>query len=98
MRLSAIVTGGSAGIGTETVRLLAARPSTHVVLACRDVDKGKAVASDIAGDVVVRHLDLADLSSVHAFATELDLESIDVLINNAGVMGGPFGRTTDGFE
>src|SRR4030088_1029563 len=48
------------------------------------------------GDVDVRELDLADLGSVRGFADTID--SVDVLINNAGVLGLPLTRTSDGFE
>jgi NAD(P)-dependent dehydrogenase (short-subunit alcohol dehydrogenase family) len=68
-----------------------------VVLAVRNVDKGLAVAAEMSGDVEVRRLELADLSSVRAFA-ETWTEPIDVLINNAGLMMVPRGRTVDGFE
>ena len=97
MKQLAIVTGGSAGIGAETVRALAAR-GHKVVLACRDVAKGQGVAADLPGDIVVRQLDLADLSSVRDFADGFDLGAVDMLINNAGVMAGPLGHTVDGFE
>jgi NAD(P)-dependent dehydrogenase (short-subunit alcohol dehydrogenase family) len=50
----------------------------------------------MSGDVEVRQLDLADLSSVRAFAD--GVEAVDVLINNAGVMAVPKARTADGFE
>ena len=97
MKQLAIVTGGSAGIGTETVRTLAGR-GHKVVLACRDVAKGQGVAVGLPGDITVRALDLADLSSVHHFADDFDLGAVDILVNNAGVMAGPLGHTVDGFE
>ncbi|WP_341719590.1 oxidoreductase [Micromonospora sp. FIMYZ51] len=91
-----IVTGGNSGIGRTAARALAAK-GARVVLAVRDLAKGKAAAATMAGDVAVRRLDLADLSSVRTFA-ETYTEPIDVLINNAGLMIPPLGRTADGFE
>ncbi|MBF6205958.1 SDR family NAD(P)-dependent oxidoreductase [Streptomyces gardneri] len=90
-----IVTGANSGLGAETVRALAAAGG-EVVLACRNVAKGERVAADLGDRAVVRELDLADLASVRAFAESVD--GADVLINNAGVMALPEGRTADGFE
>ncbi|HEY5336005.1 MAG TPA: oxidoreductase, partial [Mycobacteriales bacterium] len=58
--------------------------------------KADEAAARMSGDVRVRHLDLADLGSVRAFAA--DTGEIDVLVNNAGVMMVPLARTADGFE
>jgi NAD(P)-dependent dehydrogenase (short-subunit alcohol dehydrogenase family) len=91
-----VVTGANSGLGLVTCRELA-RAGAHVVMACRDVAKGQKAAADLTGSVEVRPLDLADLASVRAFAAELD-GPVDVLVNNAGVMGVPRGRTADGFE
>jgi NAD(P)-dependent dehydrogenase (short-subunit alcohol dehydrogenase family) len=90
-----VITGASSGIGRSTAKALAAK-GAHVVLAVRDTAKGEHVASEIAGDTEVRRLDLADLASIRAFAN--DIEATDTLINNAGVMNTPLGRTADGFE
>ena len=94
-----VVTGASSGLGVETARALAGA-GAEVVLAVRDVDKGARVAATIPGTTEVRRLDLADLSSVRAFAADVAErgESIDVLVNNAGIMAVPEGRTVDGFE
>ncbi|KAA9158064.1 SDR family NAD(P)-dependent oxidoreductase [Amycolatopsis acidicola] len=91
-----LVTGANSGIGRAAARALAAK-GARVVLAVRDVTKGKDAAATMTGDVEVRRLDLADLSSVRAFASDFT-EPVDVLINNAGVMIPPFSRTADGFE
>lgn len=91
-----VVTGGNSGIGRAAARALATR-GARVVLAVRDPAKGRAAAAAMPGDVVVRRLDLADLASVRAFARKLT-EPVDVLINNAGLMVPPLGRTADGFE
>ena len=91
-----VVTGGNSGIGRAAARALAAR-GARVVLAVRDPAKGRAAAATMTGEVVVRRLDLADLASVRAFAEKFT-EPVDVLINNAGLMIPPLGRTADGFE
>ena len=91
-----VVTGANSGIGLAAARAFAAR-GARVVLAVRDIDKGRRAAATIDGEAEVRALDLADLASVRAFATAWD-EPIDVLVNNAGVMAVPEGRTADGFE
>lgn len=91
-----VVTGANSGIGLVAARELA-RVGARVVLAVRSTEKGERAAATITGDVEVRALDLADLSSVRAFADGWDGE-IDVLINNAGVMIPPRGTTKDGFE
>jgi NAD(P)-dependent dehydrogenase (short-subunit alcohol dehydrogenase family) len=99
----AVVTGGNSGIGFETARMLAACGMT-VVLACRDLAKADQAAAQIAagepGAVATVRLDLASLASVRKAAAELmeRYPRLDLLINNAGVMTPPYGRTEDGFE
>jgi len=93
---TAVVTGANSGIGRVTARVLAER-GARVLLAVRDLDKGRAAAATMRGDVEVRELDLADLSSVRAFARQLT-QPIDLLINNAGLSLPPMSRTADGFE
>jgi NAD(P)-dependent dehydrogenase (short-subunit alcohol dehydrogenase family) len=90
-----IVTGGNSGIGKATAAALAAAGHS-VVIACRTIPKAEQAAAEMAGDVEVCHLDLADLTSVRKFADSV--ESVDVLVNNAGVMGQSLPRTADGFE
>src|SRR3954465_11267356 len=91
-----VVTGANSGIGLAAARALA-RAGAHVVLAVRDLSRGRDAAASIEGSTDVRRLDLADLASVHAFADGWDGD-LDVLINNAGVMAVPERRTKDGFE
>ena len=91
-----IVTGASSGIGVETARALAAS-GARVILAVRDEEKGTRVAASLPGSTEVRHLDLASLDSVRAFAAGWD-GPVDILVNNAGVMIPPLHRTADGFE
>ena len=93
--MKVIVTGANSGVGKATAAALAAA-GHQVVLACRTPSKGLAAAAEMRGDVSVARLDLADLSSVREFAASVD--SVDVLINNAGVLGLPLTHTVDGFE
>jgi NAD(P)-dependent dehydrogenase (short-subunit alcohol dehydrogenase family) len=90
-----IVTGGNSGVGKETATALAAA-GHRVLIAARDIPKAERAAADMAGEVEVAHLDLADLTSVRKFADSV--EAVDVLVNNAGVLGVPLSRTADGFE
>lgn len=99
---TAVVTGANSGIGLITARELARR-GARVVLACRDESRGRAAAARIRSavrdaDAEFAPLDLADLASVREFATAHAPDRIDLLINNAGVMALPYGRTADGFE
>jgi len=93
--MKVIVTGANSGVGKATAATLATA-GHQVVLACRTPSKGLAAAAEMRGDVSVARLDLADLSSVREFAASVD--SVDVLINNAGVLGLPLTHTVDGFE
>src|SRR5260370_3566110 len=84
----AVVAGANAGLGFETAQVLAARGAS-VVLAVRDIEKGKRAAARIAGtapgaNVTVQPLDLTSLDSVRAPAGELRARHprIAVLINN----------------
>ena len=100
----AVITGANGGLGFDTARALAGHGAA-VVLAVRDIDKGKQAAARIAdqvpdADVTVQHLDLGSLASVRAAATDLGAAHprIDLLINNAGVMYTPRQKTADGFD
>lgn len=99
-----VITGANTGLGYETARALAAK-GAHVVLAVRNLDKGKAAADLIVrrypgSDVSVQELDLTSLASIRSAADELKAghDRIDLLINNAGVMMTPKETTKDGFE
>ena len=99
-----IVTGANSGIGYEAARALA-RKGANVIMACRSLEKGEAAVAQIRrenlqGDVILRQLDLADLSSVRNFADEFlaEYKQLNILINNAGVMAIPYRKTKDGFE
>jgi NAD(P)-dependent dehydrogenase (short-subunit alcohol dehydrogenase family) len=100
----AVITGANTGLGYETAAALAEH-GAHVVLAVRNLDKGKDAASRITatgprGEVALQELDLTSLESVRAAAQQLrsDYDHIDLLINNAGVMYTPKSNTKDGFE
>jgi NAD(P)-dependent dehydrogenase (short-subunit alcohol dehydrogenase family) len=90
-----IVTGANSGLGLITARELA-RVGAKTVLAVRNTTKGDEAAATMTGDVEVRKLDLQDLASVRSFADAV--ETVDVLINNAGIMAVPYALTVDGFE
>ena len=92
-----LVTGVSAGLGVETARALTS-VGARVLGAARDLGKAKAALDGL--DVELVELDLADLASVRACASSvLELApSLDVLVNNAGVMAPPLLRTAQGFE
>ena len=101
---TAVITGANTGLGYETATALAAK-GAHVVLAVRNLEKGKAAADLIAranpgASVAIQELDLTSLDSIRAAADQLRSghDSIDLLINNAGVMMTPKSTTKDGFE
>ncbi len=100
----AIVTGANSGIGWDTARVLAQKGAT-VIMACRSMERGNSAAEKInalrpSGKIVVMQLDLGDLNSVKAFAADFraKYQRLDLLINNAGVMMPPYGKTKQGFE
>ena len=93
---TAVVTGATSGIGLVAARELA-RAGAHVVLAVRNTKRGEELAAAMPGSTEVRHLDLTDLATVRAFADGWDGD-LHLLINNAGVMAVPEGKTADGFE
>jgi NAD(P)-dependent dehydrogenase (short-subunit alcohol dehydrogenase family) len=101
---TAIVTGANTGLGLETARALAEKGAT-VVLAVRNLDKGRAAIAGITARsprarVALQSLDLTSLASVRRAAGEIGAAHprIDLLVNNAGVMYTPESRTADGFE
>ncbi|ANU11855.1 short-chain dehydrogenase [Planococcus antarcticus DSM 14505] len=101
---TAIITGANSGIGFEAAKVFADR-GAQIIMAIRDTAKGEAardliIATNKDALVTVMKLDLADLASVRAFAENVKNQhsSLDLLINNAGVMTPPYSKTEDGFE
>jgi len=99
-----VVTGANTGLGYETARELAAN-GAHVVIASRNADKAQAAHDALLqlhpnASIEVITVDLADLSSVEAFAESFTArhDQLDLLINNAGIMMVSKGVTVDGFE
>lgn len=108
--LTAIVTGASSGIGTETARVLALR-GVHVVMAVRNMAACKGVKEAIAKEipnakVQAMELDLSSLASVRKFASEFKSSGLPLNIlmnyafisNNAGIMATPFMLSKDNIE
>jgi NAD(P)-dependent dehydrogenase (short-subunit alcohol dehydrogenase family) len=101
---TAVVTGATGGLGYETALALA-KAGSEVILTGRDDRKGRSVIEKVSRDVTgakmsYEHLDLASLASVADFAQRMHVrQSLELLINNAGVMALPRRQTTaDGFE
>ncbi|KAF7710782.1 retinol dehydrogenase 14a [Silurus meridionalis] len=103
-----IVTGANSGIGKATAAELLRREA-RVIMACRSRERAESAAQEIrqqavseagTGELLVRLLDLASLSSVRSFCEQINKEEprLDVLINNAGVYQCPYSKTEDGFE
>ncbi|MDT0122791.1 SDR family NAD(P)-dependent oxidoreductase [Paenibacillus sp. RRE4] len=94
----AVVTGGYSGLGLETTRALV-RAGAHVVVTARRPDVAREALADLE-NVEVHEFDLADLSSVAAFAERFlaSARSIDMLILNAGIMACPETRIGPGWE
>jgi NAD(P)-dependent dehydrogenase (short-subunit alcohol dehydrogenase family) len=100
----AVVTGANGGLGLETTRELA-RKGAHVVMAVRNQQKAQEAVEDIRASVPdaaleLVSLDLGSQASVRAAAEQILHEHarLDLLVNNAGVMGIPERKTVDGYE
>src|SRR5262245_31719369 len=101
---TAVVTGANGGLGLETARALAGAGAT-VVMAARNQEKARAAIEDIRSthpdaSLELVELDLGSQESVKTAAGEIlaDRDTIDLVINNAGVMGIPERKTADGYE
>jgi NAD(P)-dependent dehydrogenase (short-subunit alcohol dehydrogenase family) len=99
-----LITGANSGIGFEAAGELA-RKGAHIIMACRNIGKANAAKNEMMNEIPrskpeIIHMDLADLKSVHLFADifKSKYSSLDILINNAGIMMAPYGKTKDGFE
>ncbi|KAI9920651.1 hypothetical protein PsorP6_001054 [Peronosclerospora sorghi] len=104
----AIVTGANSGIGFVTARELA-RHGAHVILACRNRERGLKAQADIEASIASSPeggratfwlLDVADLSSVHHFCEQVKKvhDRVDIIVANAGIIGGRYTKTLDGYE
>src|SRR5258706_15535447 len=91
---TAIVTGGYAGIGLETTRVLAAA-GAHVIVPARDRAKATAALAGIE-NVAIDELDLGVPATIDAFAARFGPRALHLLILNAGVMAAPFSRDARG--
>jgi NAD(P)-dependent dehydrogenase (short-subunit alcohol dehydrogenase family) len=94
----AIVTGGNAGIGLETTKVLAAAGAT-VIVPARDINKAKQNLQGIA-NVEIAQVDLMDPKSIDTFSESFlsSGRSLHILINNAGIMWVPLRRDSRGVE
>ncbi|MFT7685454.1 MAG: NAD(P)-dependent dehydrogenase (short-subunit alcohol dehydrogenase family) [Candidatus Azotimanducaceae bacterium] len=101
-----IVTGANTGIGFETARALA-RAGAAVIVACRSESTGQVAANKInklnkdhstAGKAEFRKLDLSSAVSIQQFCRELQADTIDILICNAGLVSGEYKETAEGLE
>jgi len=83
----AIVTGGYSGIGFETTRALAEK-GVKVIVPARSKQKATDNLAGIEGRVEIASMDLSDLQSVRAFANKIltEIDQVDFLINNAGIL------------
>ncbi|KAK9498730.1 hypothetical protein O3M35_003300 [Rhynocoris fuscipes] len=105
---TALITGSNTGIGKATAKELY-RSGARVIMACRDVEKAKTALSEIqkevgnqenVGELVIKQLNLGSFSSIRQCADEINRqeEKVHFLINNAGIMMCPKGKTVDGYE
>lgn len=94
-----VVTGGYSGIGTETVRALAAAGAS-VIVGARRPDAAHEVLDSMSGDIAILPLDLSDPASIDAFASQVSerFDRLDILINNAAIMASPLNRDARGYE
>jgi NAD(P)-dependent dehydrogenase (short-subunit alcohol dehydrogenase family) len=92
----AIVTGGYAGIGVETTRILAAA-GAHVIVPARDVAKAQRAVGALS-NVTIEQMDLSSPSTIAAFAARHVDTPLHLLVNNAGIMAAPLSRDARGLE
>lgn len=100
----ALVSGANTGLGFEACRVLAGR-GARVIMACRSIAKGENARNLIlekvpGAQLELEELDVSSMDSVRRCAERLEsrLERLDLLINNAGVMAIPAGKSADGYD
>jgi NAD(P)-dependent dehydrogenase (short-subunit alcohol dehydrogenase family) len=93
---TAIVTGGYAGLGVETTRVLAAA-GAQVIVPARNLAKAKASIGELA-NVTIEAMDLAVPATIDAFAARHADRPLHLLVNNAGIMATPLSRDARGLE
>ena len=99
-----IITGANTGLGLEATKILASKNAT-IVMACRSIDRANEAKNKVLieykdAKLDIIQLDLSDLESITKFTNEFKkkYKTLDVLLNNAGIMTTPYGKTKDGFE
>lgn len=84
---TALVTGGTAGIGLESARLLACH-GAEVIITGRSEQRGAAAVAELGGGVRFVAADLSDLDSVKALVRQCGDDGVDVVVNNAASFPG----------
>lgn len=99
-----VITGATSGIGKETAKVLVSKKA-KVIIGARNRIKAERVIEEICqlypeANIQLKELDLTSLTSVNAFADSVieDIDQLDLLINNAGIMSCPFSTTEDDYE
>src|SRR5882724_13160180 len=95
-----LITGANSGLGLRSAQVLAGM-GARVLLGCRSAERGRAAVAKVGPNAELVEIDLADLASVRKAAADVRErtgDKLDILMNNAGVMGTPLRRTADGFE
>lgn len=102
-----IITGANVGLGLEAARHFTRLQADRVIIACRDTTKGDAAVKSIRASypdgltkLDVWQVDVGDFTSVKAFAAraEKELDRVDVVVSNAGVMTTVYSEMSDGWE
>ncbi len=99
-----IVTGANTGLGLEATKLFASK-NANVIMACRSLEKATTAKASILTEyehskLIPMVLDLGSLKSIKLFVNQFkkQFNRLDILLNNAGIMTVPYGKTEDGFE
>jgi NAD(P)-dependent dehydrogenase (short-subunit alcohol dehydrogenase family) len=99
-----VITGANSGIGFEATKIFSAK-GAHVVMACRSMERAQRAFDTIKTEqqdakLTIMPLDLSSFDSIRQFASAFlsKYDTIDILLNNAGIMMVPYGHTSDGLE